>query len=197
MKQRTKVIWLKKGEKNLACFHEVASGRKRKNQIDALRDNDQVLSSGEEIVKKFHEFFSNLFGIEDKPVINMDWSIIFDVTSLGLSDLVNEFNLAEINKMVFSFDGNKASDLDGFSFFPRFWAIIGEDLKVLLEDFYHERLDIDRLNYAFVVLIPKKDGKMTIKNFKPINLLNNKHKIIAKILSRMLAKFLPYLVDLA
>lgn len=45
------------------------------------------------------------------------------------------------------------------------------DLKVPLEDFYHDQLDIDRLNHAFVMFVPKKDRKMTFKNFRPINLL--------------------------
>lgn len=100
----------------------------------------------------------------------------------------------KLRKRYFPFDGNKALGPNGFSFFQKFWTIVENDLKVLLKDFYHDRLNIDRLNYAFIELILKKNRKMTVKDFRPISLLNSLYKIITKILSWRLAKFFPDLV---
>lgn len=67
---------------------------------------------------------------------------------------------------------------------------MGEDLLVLLEDFYHDQLDLEKLNYAFMVLIMKKIEKITVKDFRPISLLNSLYKIISKILALRLTTFL-------
>lgn len=56
-------------------------------------------------------------------------------------------------------------------------------MLVLPEDFYHYKLDLKRLNYAFVVQILKKIGEIKVKDFRSISLLNSLYKIISKILA--------------
>lgn len=68
--------------------------------------------------------------------------------------------------------------------------MVEEDLLISSEDFYHDKLDRERLNYTFVVLIPKK-------HFRPIIFLNSLYKIISKTLALKLSKLLLELVDLA
>lgn len=143
-----------------------------------------MLSSLGKIAKGFHEFFLNILGKIAKPVINIDWNLILGESSTNLSNLIRYFTLEEIKQSMFSFEGNKAPGSDGFSFsfFQTYWSIVGEDLLVLLDDFYHDWLDLDRINYSFVLLIPKKVGEMTMRDFRLISLLNNLCKVIAKIL---------------
>jgi len=43
-----------------------------------------------------------------------------------------------------------------------------------------------RLNYASVVLIPKRDEAKEVRNFRPINILNASVKIISKVLANRL-----------
>jgi len=50
----------------------------------------------------------------------------------------------------------------------------------LFEELYEGRLEIDRMNYAHVVLIPKVEGANRVQHFKPISLLNVIYKIVAK-----------------
>lgn len=42
----------------------------------------------------------------------------------------------------------------------------------LFEELYEGRLEIDRMNYAHVVLIPKVEGANRVQHFRPISLLN-------------------------
>lgn len=56
-----------------------------------------------------------------------------------------------------------------------------------MEDFYGGFLDLDILNYAFVVLIPRKVGEQIVRNFRLIDLLNSLYKIIVKLLSKRLS----------
>lgn len=108
-------------------------------------------------------------------------------------------HLDGIKETVFSFDGNKALGQDGFSFFffQRFWNIILVDLLALLNDLYIDALDLERFNYAYITLIPKKEGALSMKDFRPISLLNSLYKIISTILSRGLTSFLLGLIDVS
>jgi hypothetical protein len=42
----------------------------------------------------------------------------------------------------------------------------------LFEDWFDDRLDIFRLNFAMISLIPKQNDARTMKKFRPISLLN-------------------------
>jgi hypothetical protein len=46
--------------------------------------------------------------------------------------------------------------------------------------------NMDRLNYAMIILIPKEDEARTLKKFRPISLINYSFKVFAKALNNRL-----------
>jgi hypothetical protein len=52
----------------------------------------------------------------------------------------------------------------------------------LLEDFYDQKIDIDRINYGVITLVPKGSDADRIQKFRPICLLNVIFKIVTKIM---------------
>lgn len=62
------------------------------------------------------------------------------------------------------------------------------DLKGLLDDFYAGKLDIQRLNYRVITLLPKSKDAAQIQKFDPVCLLNVSFKIITKVLMNRLNK---------
>lgn len=50
-------------------------------------------------------------------------------------------------------------------------------------------------NASFIVLIPKKDKPVSLKDYRPISLIGCIYKIIAKILAKRLAKVLPSVIS--
>ena len=68
-------------------------------------------------------------------------------------------------------------------------AIFGTLLKLkvirLLDDLFDSSLQLDRINYARMVLIPRK-GAIKVGDFRPISLLNAPVKIILKVLANRL-----------
>ena len=56
-------------------------------------------------------------------------------------------------------------------------------------------LDLSWWNFAYITLIPKKEGSLSIQDFRPINLLNSLYKLIIKTLSRRLSQYLPDLIE--
>jgi hypothetical protein len=75
-----------------------------------------------------------------------------------LRPLVDPITLNEIKQTVFALSKGKASGPDGspIEFFQTYWDIVKEDIFQAITTFYHNRLDLWRLNQAYITLIPKK-----------------------------------------
>jgi hypothetical protein len=56
-------------------------------------------------------------------------------------------------------------------FYQCFWEIIKYDLISLFEDWFDGNLDIFRLNFAMITLIPKENEAREMTKFRPISLL--------------------------
>ena len=61
--------------------------------------------------------------------------------------------------------------------------IIKEDLLKLFQSFYDGELDIFRVNFANITLIPKEPNACTMNKFRPISLLNCSYRIFTKVLT--------------
>jgi hypothetical protein len=66
---------------------------------------------------------------------------------------------------------------------------------VLFDDFYHMRLDIGRFNYGFITLLPKVKEANSIKQYRPICLLNVVYKIFTKALMLRLDKIMGKIIN--
>lgn len=63
----------------------------------------------------------------------------------------------ELKDAVFEMKPNKAARPDDFNveLYQHFWDTVKNDLFDSVNDFYYNLLDIDRLNYGVLTLIPK------------------------------------------
>jgi hypothetical protein len=52
----------------------------------------------------------------------------------------------------------------------------------LFSDFYHDKLDLYRLNFALIIIIPKEKDARAMSKFRPISLLNCSYKFFTKVL---------------
>jgi hypothetical protein len=77
---------------------------------------------------------------------------------------------------------------DGFSFlvYHKFWGLIKDDIVALIREFEKGKLNIDRINYAVIILIPTEGNAKTLKKIRPISLINCSFKIFSKILNKRL-----------
>jgi hypothetical protein len=77
---------------------------------------------------------------------------------------------------------------DGFSFllYQKFWPLIKEDLMKLIHGFSRGEVNIARLHYAMITLIPKEEEARNLKKFRSISLINCSFKIFAKALNNIL-----------
>lgn len=65
--------------------------------------------------------------------------------------------------------------------------MIKGDVMHMFQDFWGHKLDIKRLNYGVITLVPKLQEANTIKQYRPICLLNIDYKWFTKVLTNRLA----------
>jgi hypothetical protein len=65
--------------------------------------------------------------------------------------------MEELKTTVFEMAANKAAGPDGFNAecYQKNWELVKQDLFGLLKDFQKGELDIARLNYGVITLVPK------------------------------------------
>ena len=93
--------------------------------------------------------------------------------------------MEELKNAIDGMAKNKAVGPDGFNaeFYQQNWDLIKDDLFRLVEDFYENNLDLSRINYGEISLIPKGKDADRIQKYRPICLLNVLFKIFCKILA--------------
>jgi hypothetical protein len=104
--------------------------------------------------------------------------------------LTKIFSLKELKEAVFGMELNKAAGLNGFNadFYQKFWPLVYVDMFQLVNDFFDKKINIDRLNFGVVTLVPKGADADKIQKYKPICLLNVIFKIITKMMVNRLIK---------
>jgi hypothetical protein len=133
-------------------------------------------------------YYKSLFGIGEGDAIDIDPSLWPQEGKVNVQknyDLTKPFSEEEIKYALFQMDKNKAAGPDGLpvEFFQVCWTIIKSDMLELFEDFYLGNLDIKRINYGIITLLPKTKEASMIQQFRPICLLNCLYKWFTKCLT--------------
>jgi hypothetical protein len=196
-KQMVREKFIIEGDENSSYFHLIAKGKRRQVKILSLVHEENTVIADNEINKVATEFYKDLFGPSTLSSINMS---NFHMNRLNDDDralLTAPFSIEEIKFVVFSLKHNSAPSPGGIpaDFFQDFWDLIHIDLWNLFKDFYDGVLDIKRLNFGLVTLLPKVDNPTDMRNFRPIYLLNVCYKIITKVLTNRLASCITKVIS--
>jgi hypothetical protein len=68
------------------------------------------------------------------------------------------------------------------------------DLLEMFKDFHQGKLDMYKLNFALIIVIPKEKDARTMNKFRPISLLNCSYKIFTKVLTNRIGSVADRLV---
>lgn len=80
-------------------------------------------------------------------------------------------------------------------FFQVFWGVVKDDLVKMFNAWFDGELDLFRLNFAMITLIPKENEAKTMNKFTPISLLNCCFKIFTKVLTNRLVMNIGRLIS--
>ena len=73
--------------------------------------------------------------------------------------------------------------------------MVAQDLFRLFEWFYEGKLDVQRLNYGIITLLPKSADATKIQQYRPICLLRCPYKLITKVLDNRVAIYADKLIS--
>uniref|UniRef100_A0A453KU06 Reverse transcriptase domain-containing protein n=1 Tax=Aegilops tauschii subsp. strangulata TaxID=200361 RepID=A0A453KU06_AEGTS len=184
--QRSKADLILMGDSNTRYFQLIANGRHRKKCIYSLQQDEGLIEGQEELKKYITKYYKSLFGAPAEGNFTLDETRTDDIPQVTAEEndiLTAPFSEEEVRAAVFQMEHNKAPGPDGFpaEFYQNFWDIIKTDLLKLFNCLHADQLDLFKLNFGEIVLLPKIKEAERIQQFRPICLLNVSFKIFTKV----------------
>ena len=196
--QRSKVLWLSKGDSNTKVFQSKATKRLRKNSILGIRDpSGRWLNQSEDIGKAFINYYIKLFSsscpVSQCGALDKIPQVVTDEMNADLVGVFQEWEILEaINQMV----PLKALGPNGMPplFYQHFWPVVDKDVTSSVLMWLNTGILPSPINHTFITLIPKVNSPELVTEFRLISLCNVLYKIFSKVLANRLKKFLPNLI---
>lgn len=187
-RQRSRINWLKDGDRNTKFSHKEASHHKCSHGIHGLWirgvwTQDQVL-----IINEVESYYFNLFKDDSSKKPLLEGLVLDRISDQERRGIEKPFSEVEVYSTIMGVKGDKSLGPDGstISFFKKCWDIMKGDLMRVRDEFYYSEEFYEHLNNTFIALIPKKRSAMELKDYRPISLLSSVYKIISKILASCL-----------
>lgn len=153
----------------------MANGCHNHNLITCIHLKDEWIEQDKDIGPAFTNHFRLQFEAKRDFHFLVDWSHHFNYnTQIDLIDLEATFSLEEIKKATFDLDAYKAPSPNGFplAFFQKHRDTIQPYLIRLCLDFFEGNANLEHINWANIVLIPKNISVAEIGDVCPISLIN-------------------------
>jgi hypothetical protein len=197
-RQRSRVTWLREGDRNTKLFHRKATWRAKKNKILRLKKEDgSTTQNTAEMESLTTSFFQNLYMADPnvQPAAILD-SIEPIINHDANGSLCAEFSDEEISFAMFQIGPLKAPGSDGFParFYQRHWGVLKHDIIAAVKDFFKTGHMPDGVNDTVIVLIPKKKNPEFLRDFRPISLCNVIYKVVSKCLVNRLRPLLQDII---
>ena len=116
-----------------------------------------------------YSFYRDLLGSEAPRHLSLaanTWSGETRVSDQENNSILLTFSEDELERLVMDMKVNTAPGPDGFpvSFFKNCWPLCRHGVLHILNDFILGRIDVSRLNFGVLSMIPKSDRKSTRLN---------------------------------
>ncbi|CAA7045965.1 unnamed protein product [Microthlaspi erraticum] len=198
-KQKSRVLWLREGDRNSKFFHAATKQRRARNRITSLIDEQGQREENEEgIVAIATRYFRGLFEtsnpVEIEATLDKVKIVITDNMNETLTKPVTE---NEVKDALFAMHPEKTPGPDGMTalFYQKFWDILKQDITRMVNEFLAEGTIVPGINETNICLIPKKEKPQEMSQFRPISLCNVSYKIISKLLCQRLKRILPKFIS--
>jgi hypothetical protein len=196
-RQKSRMRWLKEGDKCTKFFHQVANANRRNNSIDSLVVNGLPTLDLNIVSDHIVGFYESLFSEPMGWTPRLD-NLEFDRLNMEeASSLEDPFEEREVWEVIKGIDRDKAPVPDGFTlaFFQDCWGMVKGDFMAVFAEFHARGKFVKSINSTFISLFPKVHGAKEIKDFRPISLVGGIYKIIAKVLANKMRRVMDKIIS--
>ena len=101
------------------------------------------------------------------------------LSSSQVAFLTSQYSEIEIKDDVWSCGNEKSSGPDGFTFhfIKHFWELVKVDVFAFVHEFFSTSHIPRGCNSSYIMLIPKKDNPMHVKDYRHISLIGIQYKV--------------------
>ncbi|KAF7131590.1 hypothetical protein RHSIM_Rhsim09G0083100 [Rhododendron simsii] len=162
--QRSRVNWLRMGDKNARFFHLSTIHRRQKNQVAKLKDENGIWQVDKEcIVGVIKGHFEKLYSPPHTRDIAAIISLVDPVVPSNMNiAFTKPVTREEVKAATFKMGALKAPGSDGFPrlFYQTYWHVVGEDVFNSAKNFFEGRYLLKKMNphEVFHFLKHKKSG---------------------------------------
>jgi exonuclease III len=196
------------GDKATKYFLNMEKSIGKKNTIQQLVKEDGKLTTDQfEILEEELQYYQKLYSnhdIEFTKEIAMEKKVLWESKNETLDEddfkeLESDITSEEIWKIIKESPNNKSPGTDGYTneFYKTLWPYINNYLMEAYKEAIKEGEMCTSQKRGIISLLPK-EGKDTreLKNWRPLTLLNNDYKFLAKAISNRCKSVLPRLIGL-
>ena len=198
---RSKEQWTELGEKPTRYFYQLENSHQTRHAIHEIRvDNNNTVKTSRGVLRECNAFYSTLYTEEPVDRESQDWLLEQLDSTLSSEDQAlceGELTVLECHEALSRMESGKSPGSDGFpaEFYSRFWGLLGRDLVETLNFSFREGFLSASQRRGILRLLFKKDDPLSLKNWRPISLLNLDYKIATKALSNRIRKVLPNILS--
>ena len=157
-RQKSRQLWLKLGDRNTKFFHLSTIIRHKRNNIDAIRDEQGAwITEMGAIRNLFLNSFKNFFKQEEVNFpTHLEHLVLPCITEDENDELSRIPTPEEIKATLFNMQDLKAPGPDGYPviFYKQLWPTVGDDVIRAVTSFFHIGSMPREVNNSLIVLIP-------------------------------------------
>ena len=100
-------------------------------------------------------------------------------------------------QVLFQMQPSKSPEPDGMPlfFFQKYWHIVGQDITIVVLSVFNSDHMLHKMNFTYIVLIPKNNELKNMSNYRPISLGNVISRIVSKVVANRLKHVLPMVIS--
>ena len=197
LSQKAKMCWMKLEDGNTRFYHQAIQKRKSRNNIKKLLWENNWLTSLVDIKQTFFRHYSGFFRDQGNSIIELGSLPLTQITEQGKNSLIREVSRQEVEAALNSMASDKSPGPDGLNArsIKFLWPLIRVKIEAFIRKFLESGTLRAGVNSSFISLIPKMQEPKSVKDFRPISLINTTFKILTKLLAVRLSNHMPSLIS--
>eukprot|EP00253_Pinus_taeda_P010222 PITA_10222 len=201
-RQKSRIKWLREGERNTIFFHQAMVHHRQRNKIFSIKNEngERIMEQKgiEGVLMDYHKGILTEPQVDRSEAIRKICRVIPRmVTEDQNKSLMRAASLDAVEEVVMSMKKGIAPGPDGFTvdFYQVGWHFLSKEILDLVEESQMNQKVWTALNSTFFSLIPKTDNAEDAKGFRPISLCNFIYKIISSLMAKRLKPLLEKLIS--